>query len=65
MEDVAATVASDAPAQDQDEEKCWYPWCPNWKIFTLKFSLTVGDIGTDIRTCWIHFLVLLYNLSKI
>ena len=43
------------PKTDEDEEMCWPPWCPNWKIFTLQFSLTVGDMFTDLRTAWNYF----------
>ena len=47
-------TSDNSNSQDKDE-KCWPPWCPNWRIFTLQFSLTVGDMGTDLKTAWNYF----------
>ena len=34
--------------------ECCRSWCPDWEIFTFQFSLTVGDMGTDLNNAWTH-----------
>ena len=40
---------------NEEQKQSCYTWCPNWKVFTLQFSLTAGDMGTDINNAWTHF----------
>ena len=51
----AETETKNGSAQEEEDENCCPSWCPNWKIFTLQFSFTAGDMGTDVATCWNYY----------